>query len=144
MAIYQLFEQEKKETFTDTFDSRDLPFEKPKKGGLFSTLVTRFCFFLLLLVDTAWFFWNLFMISLALTVFAITLGKFSPFKKFLIRSFLHLRRSVVCYLALLIGLFSPSFGIIVACTYFLMYDKEGMQQVVPTPLQAQFKDIFKN
>lgn len=144
MAIYQLFEQEKKETFTDTFDSHDIPMESPKKGRVFSTLVTRFCFFLLLLVDMAWFFWNSALMVVSLFCFMITLGKVSLFQKFLAKTYLHLRRSIVCYIALLIGLFSPSFGIIIACSYFLMYDKEGMQQVVPASLQAQFKDIFKN
>ena len=63
-------------------------------------------------------------------------------ERMLAKAALNMRRSIVCSLALFVGLFSPPFGIMVACTYFLMYDKAGMEEVVPAPLQAQFKDIF--
>ncbi|NGX27205.1 MAG: hypothetical protein K940chlam6_01138 [Chlamydiae bacterium] len=141
MAIYELFDQEKKENFTETFEHVE---ESTKKGKshFFSTLVTRCCFFLLLIADSAWLLYNSAILILATLLFLISGGKNSTFKKMLTKAALNMRRSVVCALALFIGLFSPPFGIMVACTYFLMYDKAGMEEVVPAPLQAQFKDIF--
>ena len=142
MAIYQLFEEEKDIQFTETFESAASSHTKGK-GGLFSTIITRFCFLLLVVADAAWLVFNTLCVALALSATILTWGKVSFFKKRLRRFALHWRRSVVCGLALLVGLFSPPFGIMVACTYFLMYDKAGMDEVVPAPLQAQFKEIFQ-
>jgi hypothetical protein len=46
-------------------------------------------------------------------------------------------------LALLIALLSTGFGIMIACTYFVMYDKEGIDEVVPSSLREHFKEFFK-
>lgn len=144
MAIYQLFDQEKKETFTETFEYVEESADKgSKRSHFFSTLVTRFCFFLLLIADMAWFVYNTLMFCFTCLLICITLGKKQRCKKMLRRSLLQLCRSAICGLSLFVGLFSPPFGIMIACTYFLMYDKAGMEEVVPGPLQAQFKDIFK-
>ncbi|MBI3236532.1 MAG: hypothetical protein HYZ48_02320 [Chlamydiales bacterium] len=59
------------------------------------------------------------------------------------RMWLTVKRSLVCGLSLFITLFSPAFGIMIACTYFLMYDKTGIEEVVPASLQSQFKEFFK-
>lgn len=141
MAIYQLHEQEANEKFTETFDANQSSSES-KKGQFFSTLVTRLCFVFLLAGDALWLIYNTAIFLLAVSLCLLTGGKKLFFKKMLAKSALNMRRSVVCGLALFIGLFSPPFGIMVACTYFLMYDKAGMEEVVPAPLQAQFKDIF--
>ncbi len=143
MAIYQ-FEEVQKESFTETFEHNE-PIDKKKEGGshLFSTIITRFCFLLLLVADAVWIVYNSIVLLLASTCLLVTAGKNPFFKRMLNKSGLHFRRSVTCGLSLFIGLFSPPFGIMVACTYFLMYDKAGMEEVVPAPLQAQFKDIFK-
>lgn len=141
MAIYQLHEQEEREKFTETFDPTHSSSED-KKGQFFSTLVTRLCFLLLLAGDALWLVYNVMVFLLAVSLCLVTGGKKLIFKKMLAKSALNMRRSIVCGLALFIGLFSPPFGIMVACTYFLMYDKAGMEEVVPAPLQAQFKDIF--
>lgn len=144
MAIYQLYEEEKKELFTETFEqSKPLDLKKESRGRLFSTLITRFCFLLLLIADAAWLAYNGLVLLLVALCHLATAGKSPFFKKLLTRSALNFRRSLVCGLSLFVGLFSPPFGIMVACTYFLMYDKAGMEEVVPAPLQAQFKDIFK-
>ena len=55
-----------------------------------------------------------------------------------------MRRALVCGLSLLIAICSPAFGIMVACTYFLMYDKEGIEEVVPASLQDQFTSFFED
>ncbi|MBS0628870.1 MAG: hypothetical protein JSS30_01440 [Verrucomicrobia bacterium] len=144
MAIYQIFEEVKNESFTETFETPEpIQQKKQSKSHLFSTLVTRVCFLLLLLADSLWVAYNSVMLLIAISGLALTGGKNLFFKKMFAKTGLHFRRSVTCGLALFIGLFSPPFGIMVACTYFLMYDKAGMDEVVPAPLQAQFKDIFK-
>ena len=142
MAIFQLFDQEKKQTFTEIFDHEDHEEEKEKKSNFFSTLITRFCFLLLLVANTFWFIYNIVYLSLSLLAVLVTGNRILFLKKNLRKSWLHFRRSLVCGLSLFIGLFNPPFGIMIACTYFLMYDKSGMEEVVPAPLQAQFKDIF--
>ncbi len=141
MAIYQLFE-EKKEEFTETFSHIHTDGEGSRRSRIFSTLVTRFCFLFLLVADLAWFAYNTLMLTLATLCLLVTGGRNPLFKRRVRKCALHFRRSALCGLALFIGLFSPPFGIMVACTYFLMYDKAGMEEVVPAPLQAQFKDIF--
>lgn len=139
MAIFQLYD-EKNKGFTETFDKSDLSENTQGKGRLFSTLVTRFCFLLLIIADAAWLVYNAIMLIVFSLVYLFSAGK----KTGLLKKFaLHTRRSIVCGLSLFVGLFSPPFGIMVACTYFLMYDKAGMEEVVPASLQAQFKEIFK-
>lgn len=144
MAIYQLFDHEKKERFTETFDAFDNNLEqKSKKSSLFSTLVTRFCFLLLLIADCAWLCYNIGVFILVGTLHLVTGFKLRFLQKMMSKFWLHFRRSLACGLSLFVGLFNPPFGIMVACTYFLMYDKAGMEEVVPVALQAQFKDIFQ-
>jgi hypothetical protein len=143
MAIYQLYEQESEAELTESFDK---PLERQfsgKKGPFFSTLVTRLCFLLLFAGDCLWLVWNFALLLLSLVGYCLSLGKVNFFLQGVRRSSLQFVRSVVCGLSLLIGLFSPPFGIMVACTYFLMYDKAGMEEVVPASLQAQFKEIFQ-
>ena len=41
-----------------------------------------------------------------------------------------------------VAIFSPSLGIMFSCTYFLMYDKAGIDEIVPSALQDQFKGFF--
>ncbi len=141
MAIFQLFEEETTERFNETFDASDMQLKG--KSRLFSTILTRFCFLLLLFADLAWLVYNSLLLSIAIVGVVLTGGKVPFFRRFLRRFGLHFRRSLVCGLSLFVGLFCPPFGIMVACTYFLMYDKTGMEEVVPASLQSQFKDIFQ-
>ncbi len=142
MAIYDLFDREQTEKFTETFEHIEQREEKGK-SHFFSTLVTRLCFFLLLLADLAWLIYSGAMLVCTSVLLLLTGCKNESLQKHTYKFFLSFRRSAVCGLSLFVGLFSPPFGIMVACTYFLMYDKKGMEEVVPAPLQAQFKDIFK-
>lgn len=143
MAIYQLFDREKKEEFTETFDHvQEIADKTPGKSHFFSTLLTRFCFLLLLIADVAWLLYNTAVVLFIALLFLLTGGRKAFFRKICERALLQWRRSIVCGLSLLVGLFSPPFGIMVACTYFLMYDKAGVEEVIPAPLQAQFKNIF--
>lgn len=143
MAIYNLFKEEKAEQFTETFEER-LSSSSQKKSSLFSSLLTRGCFFLLLLADLLWLVYVALAFSLSGLGALVTLGRAPFFQKGLVKGWLNFRRAIVCAISLLLGLFCPPFGIMVACTFFLMYDKAGMEEVVPAPLQAQFKDLFRN
>jgi hypothetical protein len=140
MAIYQLFE-EKKEHLVDSslhVESDD----HNKKSSFFSTLMTRFCFLLLFIASSGWVAYSTVFMFLSLLGGLLTGFRSRFFNRCISKSRLHFCRSSVCFLSLFIGLFSPPFGIMIACTYFLMYDKAGMDEVVPASLQAQFKDIF--
>ena len=133
MAIYELFEKEHAEDVLE--EVRHASEEKIGKH-FFSTLVTRFCFLLLFFADSAWLVYNTCLMILFAAAHLLTGRKVAWIGRMLGKFALNFRRSVVCGLSLLIGLFSPPFGIMVACTYFLMYDKAGMEEVVPAPLQS--------
>lgn len=108
MAIYELFEQPKQEEFTETFERLD---ENPKKkSSVFSSLVTRFCFLLLLIADFGWLVFNTVLLVLVSAIH-LGLGTKKEFtKKWVKRFWLHFIRSVACGLSLFIGLFTPPFG----------------------------------
>jgi hypothetical protein len=85
------------------------------------------------------------VIALASSVgMIVTWGRSAILRRWGKRSLLNIRRSLACGLGLIIGLIAPSFGIMVACTYFLMYDKKGIDEVVPGPIRAQFKELFNS
>jgi hypothetical protein len=157
MAIYDIFDVEKSE-------QRKVPIEKlqvphlnehsteesqvsDSKGfsfnQLFSSVAARLFFLLLFIADCCWglYAFLCFLCASALTI--VTFGKISFFKNSLFKAYVSIKRSLVCGLSLIVALFSPAFGIMIACTYFLMYDKAGLEEVVPSSLQAQFKDLFK-
>jgi predicted PurR-regulated permease PerM len=135
MAIHELFPQEdvsiKKETLIFT----------PKSFSFSSSLMTRlFSLFLLSIC----LIWTLF----AVTAFCISfmLNTVSAFlvpilKRGIKRRFSNVRRSVLCTFCLMIALVSPSFGMMVGCSYFLMHDKEGIDQVIPRSLRGYFKQF---
>jgi len=144
MAIFQLFEEEQIDEFTETFDGIEPKEEKSQGGHLLSSLLTRGCFLLLLLASSAWVVYSTLMLMFSSAGFLLSFGKSSLCKRGVKKFFLMLRRSIISLLSLAIGLFSPPFGIMVACTYFLMYDKAGMDEVIPASFQAQVKEIFHN
>jgi hypothetical protein len=72
----------------------------------------------------------------------LTAGRVGYFNSLGGKAWVSLRRSLVCGVSLFIALFNPAFGIMIACTYFLMYDKSGIEEVVPSSLQSQFKEFF--
>lgn len=148
MAIYQLFKEqsmkrqiEETAPYTETFELQQ-PSDEKKKDSLFSSLVTRFFFFLLLAADVIWGAYALLLLVIAMVGGSCTLFRAKIFKTLFAKAFLMIKRCLVCGLSLFVGFFSPAFGIMVACTYFLMYDKTGIEEVIPASLQDQFKDIF--
>ncbi|MES2122276.1 MAG: hypothetical protein V4492_05810 [Chlamydiota bacterium] len=115
---------------------------KEARDRFFSTLVTRLFFFLLLLGDCFWTVYALFLFLFASVGSALTMKKVRYFCTLKETAWISLRRALVCGISLFIALFSPAFGIMVACTYFLMYDKSGIEEVVPASLQSQFREFM--
>jgi predicted PurR-regulated permease PerM len=144
MAIYNIFDygtlqgQKEEQLF--------IP-EAPKavvedQGGFFSALAARLFFFILLLADLVWGAYSFVALVVKLALSLITFNRLNPLKESLQRTFLSFKRSVVCALALIVALFSPALGIMFSCMYFLMYDKNGVDEIVPSSLRDQFKDII--
>jgi hypothetical protein len=115
----------------------------PTTGMPILGMTARILFFLLLLGDVIWLSWTLVKMTLLVPLFLVTFGKTHFVKNRVHKGWINLKRSVVCGLSLIIALFSPALGIMVACTYFLMYDKSGIQDVVPRSLQDQFQEFIK-
>ncbi|HSX04400.1 MAG TPA: hypothetical protein VLG76_06700 [Rhabdochlamydiaceae bacterium] len=145
MTIFQLHQEknEKKQLELPILELKEAPEEK-KRDSLFSSVVTRFFFFLLLIADLIWGVYAVLLFTLSLAIGFVTLFRARSFKSLFSKAFLMVRRVAICALSLFVGFFSPAFGIMVACTYFLMYDKAGIEEVIPNSLQDQFKDIFKS
>lgn len=137
MAIYDIFEAK------NTAEPEAPPQTPCKKDRFFSSLTARLLFFLLLVADILWGVWAICMFALFLTLSFVTFFHVRRFYAPLRKYWTTLKRSSVCGVSLLISLFSPALGIMIACTYFLMYDKNGVQEVVPASLQDQFQEFMK-
>jgi hypothetical protein len=113
------------------------------KDRFFSLVCIRIFFALLLLGDIVWGVYNAIKVTFCLILTTCFFYKKELCEQSLSRAWLGLKRSLVCALALFVSLFSTGFGIMIACTYFVMYDKEGIEEVVPACLQDHFKEFFK-
>jgi len=113
-----------------------------QKSSGFSSLAARVFFFLLFMGDVLWFCYALILFIFATIGSLLTLSKIQLFVELRSNAILTLKRSLVCGISLMVALFSPAFGIMIACTYFLMYDRGGIEEVVPSSLQNQFKDFL--
>ena len=112
------------------------------KGGWLSSLVARLFFIALLILDLCWGCYSLILLLLGSIGAMLSFGRVQFFLRIQSKSWLSIKRSIVCALALLTAVFTPAFGIMIACTYFLMYDKNGIEEIVPESLQGQFKEFF--
>jgi hypothetical protein len=145
MAIYDFSKAEKEELSPSPSEPEmvECPQPHPKKRDrFFSSLAARLFFLLLLMGNLLWTCYALFRLLFCMTGRLATGDKMSVFKTKGEKAWISLRRSLVCGVSLFIALFSPALGIMIACTYFLMYDKSGIEEVVPTSLQSQFKDFI--
>lgn len=157
MAIYDFSKSIKGELKTSSFDNERVKEKEPsivsevvensqevasRRDRLFSAIAARLFFALLLLGDVLWICYAMGLLIVSLVGFSVTGGKIGRFKQLGEKAWMSLRRSLVCGVSLLIALFSPAFGIMIACTYFLMYDKTGIEEVVPSSLQSQFKEFL--
>jgi hypothetical protein len=157
MAIYDFSKAEKSEFKTSDLLQHSYPEEKvppepemetedqpeiENRSQFFSSLAARLFFFLLLIGDLLWTCYAVSLFCFSLLGLLFSWGKIDYFRLLKDKAWVSVRRSLVCGVSLLIAIFSPSFGIMIACTYFLMYDKSGIEEVVPTSLQSQIKDFF--
>ena len=128
-------------------NSGPTPHQEPrvqrKKGGWLSSLVARLFFIALLILDISWGLYAFVMLVLSSIGAMLSFGRLAFFTRMQSKSLLSMKRSLVCALALITAVFSPAFGIMIACTYFLMYDKSGIEEIVPESLQEQFKEFFQ-
>lgn len=113
-----------------------------KSGGWLSSLVARLFFAALLLIDLVWGLYSFVLLILGSVGAMLSFGRIAFFLKIQTKAWLSIKRSIVCAMALLTAVFTPAFGIMIACTYFLMYDKKGIEEIVPESLQGQFKEFF--
>lgn len=110
--------------------------------SFFSAVCARAFFVLLMVFDLVWFVYLLMKIALYASL-RLLFGSAAPsLKKYFSSTWVSLKRSIICALALFVALFSPAFGIMIGCTYFLMYDKKGIEEVVPASLRQQFQGLF--
>lgn len=133
MAIYDIFESKESESTSEA------EVFSTKKDRFFSSLTARLLFFVLLIANLAWACYSLALLFVGIPLHLLTFGKWNLCKK----RWIALKRSGICGISLFIALFSPALGIMIACTYFLMYDKVGIQEVVPRSLQDQFHEFIK-
>lgn len=113
-----------------------------EKGHLFATIAARLFFFILLLTDIVWGLYTMVLFFLSLPLNLLTGFKIHKLKKFFLRRFLNIKRAGISAISLIVALFSPALGTMIACSYFLMYDKKGVEELVPSVLQDQFQEFF--
>jgi len=143
MPIYDIFETKEAETMSSPEAAPEAEVLTSRKDRFFSSLTARVLFFLLMIGDLGWCIYALAMVVLMAPLNLLTFGKVEFIRRLLRKNWIALKRAGVCGISLLIALFSPALGIMIACTYFLMYDKTGIQEVVPKSLQDQFQEFLK-
>lgn len=157
MAIYNIFDYAEKQQdqhggpdpILDQVNLSEarIGFEEKKakrSDQFFSSLAARSFFVLLLIADILWGAYVLCLLCVHLVLGILSLFKVPTVNQWLKKSFLNVKRFMVCALSLFVAIISPALGIMFACTYFLMYDKDGIEEIVPTSLQSQFKEFFQN
>lgn len=157
MAIYNLSDGKKTETQvkiesaqkrvlqSDLFPKENFKEEREpflQESNFFSSLAARLFFLLLFWADLIWMVYAVFLLTVFSFLHLCFLGKVSWFEERIAGAVRTCKRSLVCGVSLFVALFSPSFGIMIACTYFMMYDPKGIEEVVPSSLQSQFKEFF--
>jgi len=116
--------------------------KEDKKSSFFSAVAARFFFFFLLIADLFWGIYSLIFFFITMLLCCVTFFRLSPIKASLSRSYINVKRAIVCALALVVAIFSPALGIMFSCMYFLMYDREGVDEIVPTSIRDQFRVLF--
>jgi len=150
MAIYDIFEYAEKGTkggndeidpsLPHVSETRMRELEKGLEGRVFSSIAARLFFFMLFIADVAWGVFNC-VLFVASSIGSLLTGfKLSKLKGYLRRRWLNIKRACVCGVSLFVALFSPALGMMFAYTYFLMYDRKGIEEVVPSVLREHFKE----
>lgn len=149
MAIIDMFKMEKKCAASEEIFLTEVGFPEEEKvappsfkDNLCSFLCVRLFFLVLLGCTILWFAYALCKATVYLVLQLCFWKSSSAINAKLLKSWLSIKRSFMCSIALFLGCLSPSLGIMVACAYFLMFDKSGVEEVVPSSLREQFKDLF--
>jgi len=159
MAIYNIFDYYEKEIqenpshtakpsidprafATNHIDENYIQGGASSKDHFFSALAARFFFLLLLIADLLWGIYAIASFVVKLSLHLLFFGRVNFLKRAVARSWLSIKRALVCAISLLVAIFSPALGIMFSCMYFLMYDKTGVDEVVPSSLRDQFKELF--
>ena len=154
MPIYDLFEyvERQKEMgkieseFSNHLSEINLSNRAPaseEKGSLFATISARLFFFILLLSDLIWGLYSMILFLVALLPNLLIGFKSTPLKNFFFKRYLNIKRSAISAVALSVALFSPPLGATIACSYFLMYDRKGIEEIVPSVLQEQLQEFLR-
>jgi len=141
MPIYDIFETKEEEP-----TEQGLPEAEALSSGkdrFFSSLTARVLFFLLFVGDIGWGIFSFLMLLIVGPLNLLTGRKVGLLQRLSRKYWIALKRSGICGVSLFISLFSPALGIMIACTYFMMYDKTGIQEVVPRSLQDQFQEFLQ-
>ena len=158
MAIYDIFEHVEKcvgqedtnvshthasRRFSEMTLESEVTQEDPEtKNRFFSSVAARLFFFMLLIADCVWGLYAIALFCVSLCLNLVTGFQLKVLRHFHARRYLNIKRVFVCAVSLIVALFSPALGTMFACTYFLMYDKKGIEEVVPAVLQDQFREFF--
>lgn len=113
-----------------------------KKDAFLSAFFARMFFLCLLVADICWGAFSIALFGIKLALNILTAFQFKMLRKSLKKSFLAVKRSIVCMIALTIAIISPALGIMFSCMYFLMFDKTGVDEIVPSSLKGHFKEIL--
>jgi hypothetical protein len=155
MTIYNIFDYA--ENINDTHEGesfsssmrekgshRDNYIQDPtsKKDAFLSAFFARLFFLCLLSADILWGTVSFALFSIKLLANVLTLFRSKRLFTSLKKSTLAVKRSIVCFIALTIAIISPALGIMFSCMYFLMYDKNGVDEIVPASLKGHFKEIL--
>lgn len=111
-----------------------------KKDKWVSSLLARALFAVLFIADIAWGLFAITKYTLALTLRLITLNRKG--RIFCKKQALAIKRASICAVSLFTAIFSPAIGILFGCTYFMVFDKSGIDEVVPSSLKSQFEEFF--
>ncbi len=141
MPIYDIFETNDSDPVFPLPSHRNEVFKG--KSRLLSSMTARVVFFLLLIGDMGWFFYTLARILVISTLVLLSFGKVLSIRRGLQKGWRSLKRASICGISLFVALFTPALGIMIGCTYFLMRDKEGINDIIPHSLRDQFQEFLQ-
>lgn len=146
MAIYNIFDHVEKDQITQNSSSIDR--EEVPKGQrhrldrFLSAITARLFFIFLFFADMLWGVYALAMFGFFFLLNTVTLYRSKILISKLRSAFLSIKRFIICAFSLIIAIFSPSLGILFSCMYFMLYDRKGIEEVVPSSLREQFEDLI--
>jgi len=113
-----------------------------KSNSSITAITSRFFFILLLMLTLIWMTVALCLYGVASLFHHMTFRSSSIGKRFYEKALVNVKRAAVCMIALIVALFNPALGIMFSCLYFMVYDKLGIDEIIPTSVKDQFKEFF--